>query len=176
MNTVDDIFQRINLCNKCSLHKNKLVRYSYRGNEKASIMLIGEALGKKEQEEGFPFVGRSGKLLDKMLAVLGLTENDVFITNVVCCRPPENRKPFYDEIVVCSTFLCEQIELIKPRLIITLGKTAGDWFSNYKEYKINTYYKERRWLPVYHPSYLLRKRSEIKNFIVAFKEALEELK
>jgi uracil-DNA glycosylase len=174
MNSIQEVYEKINTCTACSLHKNRITDFIYRGNKEAKIILIGEAPGATEQEMGLPFVGRSGRLLDRLLIKSGLDpQNDVFISNIVKCRPTDNRKPFYDEILKCCSFLLREIELVKPSLIITLGKTSGDWFNNYKAYDINKYYKEKKWLPLYHPSYLLRRNNEIINWVAALKKVLK---
>lgn len=157
MKSLSRIYEEIHECTKCNLYKQRLTKYYWRGSHVAKIMLIGEALGATEQERGKPFVGRSGKLLDKLLLKSGFDiENDIYITNLVKCRPPDNRNPFFDEIKACQPFLLEEIKVVKPKLIITLGRVPGDWFANGREWEWNTLYKERRWLPMYHPSYLLR--------------------
>jgi len=175
MNSFSEIYENINKCDKCHLHGERLVPYYYRGSENASIVFIGEALGAEEQKQGLPFVGRSGKLLQEILDKIGLTEDDYFITNLVKCRPPDNRNPFYDEIVICSPYLLNELKLIDPKLIVTLGKVPGDWYSNGKEYEINTYVPAKRWLPLRHPAYLLRKRSEIESFVRSLRTTIGEL-
>jgi len=176
-----NIYEKVNKCDKCKLCKNRIINCSFRGSTKAYIMFIGEAFGTTEQSEGRPFVGRSGKLLDGILQKVGLNpETDVYITNLVKDRPIDyvtgkDRKPFYDEIITCAPYLMEELEVLNPKIVVTLGKTSGDWFADYKEYKINQYYSERKWLPLYHPSYLFRNRKEISNFIEALKNTLEKI-
>ena len=176
-----EIYQKINSCDKCNLCKNREVSYLYRGNPKSPIMLIGEAPGKDEQKGGQPFIGRCGKFLDTLLLKVGLDPNtDVYITNLVKDRPIDkdtgkDRKPFFDEITSCFPFLCEEMEVVSPKLLITLGKTSGDWYNNYNDYDINNYYKEKKWLPLYHPSYLLRNRKEIEPFINSLEETIKEI-
>lgn len=113
-------------CTKCNLSKtrNKLVFSS--GNSKAEIMFIGEAPGAQEDKTGEPFVGRAGKLFDKMLAAIDLDRNKVYITNVVKCRPPKNRNPKPDEIKKCLPCLLKQIAIVQPKIICALGKVAGN--------------------------------------------------
>jgi uracil-DNA glycosylase len=122
-------------------------------------------LGKEECEIGLPFVGRSGKLLNKMLEQSNINDwDDVYISNIVKCRPIDygtgkDRKPFFDEISLCEEYIKEELKIIEPNLIITLGRTSSDWYSNYinhKGYDINEFYTEQKWFPTYHPSYLLR--------------------
>lgn len=177
--TIEEIYQAINKCEECPLYKNRIVEYKYRGNSKAKIMLIGEAKGKEEQKTGIPFVGRSGKLLDRLLEEIGLDiEEDIYITNIVHGRPirdGRDRAPFFDEISKCQDYVLNEIFLIRPRLIITLGRTSGNWFNRYKEYKINKYNSRKLHLPVYHPSYLLRKRSEIDEWKKAIADTLRKI-
>jgi uracil-DNA glycosylase len=94
------------------------------GNANADLMLVGEAPGASEDKQGLPFVGRAGKLLDELLAEQGIQRSDVFITNVICCRPPGNRDPLPDEIEACNPYLNKKIELIEPKVICTLGNFA----------------------------------------------------
>ena len=110
------------ICKKC---KNIVVG---RGNLNAGIMLIGEAPGKNEDEQGLPFVGAAGKNLDKLLEKVGLTINDVYIANILKCRPPENRNPTNDEIKAHTPWLIEQIKEIKPKVICSLGNYATKFF------------------------------------------------
>jgi DNA polymerase len=143
--------------------------------------LVGEAPGRTEQEKGFPFIGRSGRLLDYLLQQIVDIQKDIYITNLVKDRPIDyvtgkDRKPFYDEIIVCAPYLMKELKILKPALVVTLGRTSGDWFSNYGDYEINKYYPERKWLPLYHPSYLGRNRSEIPKFFEILKNTLEEIK
>jgi uracil-DNA glycosylase len=181
-NSLLNLYAKVNTCTKCKLCKNRMADYSFRGNELAKIMLIGEAPGSTEQETGRFFVGRSGKLLDKCLLACKLDPaNDVYITNVVKDRPIDkltgkDRPPFFDEVSACAPYLKEEIEIIKPILIVTLGKTAGDWFSDYGEYEINKYYPEKKWLPLYHPAYLGRIKEEVPKFLRALADTLKEVR
>jgi DNA polymerase len=137
----------------------------YRGSPQARVMIIGEAPGSEEDREGQPFVGRSGQLLDKMLAAIGLTEADVHITNTVYWRPPGNRTPTPQETLVCRPFLERQIELVAPEVIVTLGgpaakavldvadgilKVRGKW------HQLMVGGSAVRVMPTLHPAYLLR--------------------
>ncbi len=173
---LEEINYKIKNCNKCPLAKYNRTHVVGRGNIESDILFIGEAPGAEEDRLGIPFVGRSGRLLEKIFNKIGLTENDYYITNVVNCRPPENRNPFYDEILICSTYLIETIEVMKPRLIITLGRVAGDWYSNFGEYTINEYVEEKKWLPLYHPSYLLRNPAEREEFEKILQEKTRSMK
>jgi len=118
-------YYEIKDCQKCALarHRTRLVFGS--GNPNSTIMLIGEAPGFHEDREGKPFVGKAGQLLDKILKAIGLSRDDVFITNIVKCRPPQNRDPQPDEWQACNFMLKRQIEIIKPEFILILGRIAS---------------------------------------------------
>ena len=123
---INQYYKSISLCKKCSLGltRNKFVFGI--GDPNAELMLIGEAPGKEEDLNGEPFVGRAGKLLDKILSAIDKNRNDgVFITNVLKCRPPNNRDPLASEVDKCEPYLLKQIEIIKPKLIVALGKYLG---------------------------------------------------
>jgi uracil-DNA glycosylase len=122
---LDKIAEAVRACQSCVLASCRTKAVPGEGNPFARIMIIGEAPGRQEDESGSPFVGMAGKFLDKLLATAGLTRSEVFITNVVKCRPPENRKPERDEVAACADFLTAQIAAINPRLIICLGGTAA---------------------------------------------------
>jgi len=123
-------------------------------------MLIGEAPGRNEDEQGLPFVGRSGQLLDRLLTDIGRSRESVYITNVVKCRPPDNRDPSNIEVATCADYLDRQIELVNPRVIVTLGKFAMTrWFPGAKITAIRgtPLLESGRWImPVFHPAYVLR--------------------
>ena len=149
----------VKICDKCHLKNNGSLVWG-EGSLDSDVFFIGEAPGKNEAEEGRPFVGRSGKLLRRLIAECGIEK--FYISNLVKHRPPDNRNPFYDEILICSPYLLEEIRKVKPKLIVTLGRVPGDWYNHYHEWKWETYYPEKRWLPLYHPSYLLRVKQEVK--------------
>tara|TARA_Y100001970_G_scaffold137161_1_gene168744 strand:- start:5183 stop:5896 length:714 start_codon:yes stop_codon:yes gene_type:complete len=152
-------------CEKCnlSLTRNKFVFGS--GDPDADLMLIGEGPGKEEDSKGEPFVGQAGKLLDKILKAIGYVRYDnVFIANIVKCRPPENRNPLPSEIEKCTPYLKDQINLIKPKLIVALGKVAGQTLLNenmlIKEMRKKTHrYNSIPLIITYHPAALLRNPS-----------------
>ena len=159
---ITEFYKSISLCKKCSLGhtRNKFVFGS--GDPNADLMLIGEAPGEEEDLKGEPFVGRAGKLLNKILAAIDKNRSDgVFITNVLKCRPPNNRDPLMSEIDECEPYLKKQIEIIKPKLIVALGKISGNTLL-----KKNTSLKDMRetiydyfGTPLkitYHPAALLR--------------------
>lgn len=156
-------------CQKCQLAQDRSNVVFGKGNEKANILIIGEAPGKEEDIKGEPFIGRAGKLLTEILFSINLSRDDVYITNTVKCRPPENRNPNSSEISSCAHFLDKQISLISPKVIILLGKIAAERILNTSEpmgtlrAKIH-YYKETNipTLVFYHPAYLLRSPGEKK--------------
>lgn len=120
----EKIVREIKECKKCRLHKYRKNPVPGEGSLNAKIMFIGEAPGAKEDEQGRPFVGAAGKLLTTLLESIGLKRENVFITNVVKCRPPHNRDPLDDEISACLPYLVEQINIVKPRIIVTLGRIS----------------------------------------------------
>ncbi len=156
-------------CRDCALHTGRTTSVFSDGNPDAPLMLIGEGPGQKEDESGTPFVGRSGKLLTQLLWESGKIDRqkDIYICNIVKCRPPDNRAPLPDEMDACFSFLEEQINIIRPRYILLTGATAmkgilkvktgitkvrGQWF--------NTPYHGAKAMPILHPAYLLRYGSE----------------
>lgn len=154
---------RILNCTACELHKTRNHAVWGEGNTNAEIMLIGEAPGYDEDRTGRPFVGKSGQLLDKILAASGFTRSEhVFMSNVIRCRPPGNRIPTEDEVNACINYLFEQIELVNPRIIIPLGSTALKRLFKDNSLKITQLrgkwieWENRLVMPVYHPSALLR--------------------
>jgi len=118
-------------CTQCALHKTRINAVVGSGNLNANILFVGEAPGANEDKEGKPFVGRSGKILDKLLASIDLKREDVYITNIVKCRPPENRNPSSQEINICSLYLDKQVQQIQPKIIVTLGRFASEYVSSF---------------------------------------------
>lgn len=112
-------------CTKCPLHKSRTRAVPGEGSLDAQVMFVGEAPGRSEDLEGRPFVGAAGKLLDSLLESIGVSRSSIYITNVVKCRPPDNREPSDEEIRACNPYLRRQISMIKPRVIIALGRIAG---------------------------------------------------
>ena len=159
---LNDYAMSISACQKCQLGKSRTNFVFGSGDPRASLMLIGEAPGEHEDKKGEPFVGRSGDLLDKILRAININrETGVFISNVLKCRPPDNRNPLNSEINKCEPYLVEQINIIKPRLIVALGKVAGKTLTQeivpLKAMRERTYYYNE--IPVrvtYHPAALLR--------------------
>ncbi|WP_016951772.1 uracil-DNA glycosylase family protein [Anabaena sp. PCC 7108] len=157
-----DLAQHCHICQRCELGKTRTHAVVGRGNLQATIMIIGEAPGQQEDETGLPFVGKSGQLLDKILASVELNpDQDVYICNIVKCRPPENRVPTTDEMAACKPYLLEQIRLVDPKIILLTGATAVKAITGDKRQitKIRGQWLEwsgRLCMPIFHPSYLLR--------------------
>jgi DNA polymerase len=163
--SLDEMRVHCNQCYRCDLGQNRTNAVVGEGSLKAKIMIVGEGPGQTEDETGRPFVGRSGELLTKILASVKLTrEEDVFICNIVKCRPPENREPTLQEADACKGYLMEQIRLINPKIILLTGKTALRNLLGIKEgiTKVRGQWIERDdrlYMPIFHPAYLLRNQS-----------------
>ncbi|MFC3909655.1 uracil-DNA glycosylase [Legionella dresdenensis] len=166
-----ELSARVAECTRCPLHKGRTQTVFARGNEQAKLMIIGEAPGFYEDKQGLPFVGKAGGLLNRMLQSIGLSENDVYIANVLKCRPPDNRDPRPEEVIQCTGYLSEQIRLVKPTLLLALGRFAGQFL--YKEVmplnKLRAQmhsYENTPFLVTYHPAYLLRNPADKKKAYV----------
>lgn len=150
------IAQEVAVCTKCALHESRKKSVAGEGPADAEIMFIGEGPGFHENEQGRPFVGASGKFLDQLLAQAELTRADVFICNVVKCRPPENRDPHPDELSACDEYLQKQIEMINPSIIVTLGRISmSKFFGNVKISAVHGQMQkvgERFVIPMFHPA------------------------
>ena len=155
-------------CTKCSLSTGRTNVVFGRGNPKARILIIGEGPGQQEDEQGLAFVGRAGKMLNKSFLSVGIdTNEDCYISNIVKCRPPNNRKPKSIEIEKCMPWLDSQIELIKPKVIVLAGSTAAQSYLNINQpiSKIRGKWITResiKYMRIFHPSYLLRNSSNEK--------------
>jgi len=153
--------ERINNCHNCGLSTTRNCAVPGEGGNGLRILFVGEGPGAEEDRLGRPFVGRSGQLLDKILAAVSLTRKDIFITNIVKCRPPENRDPLSEEVIACWPYLEEQIGILKPRVIVALGspaaKTLLDTATGIGRLRGRFHdYHGIPLLPTYHPAYLLR--------------------
>jgi DNA polymerase len=157
-------------CQKCPLYKSATNPVPGAGNPQAKVMFIGEAPGFYEDQQGLPFVGNSGKLLDKLLDTIQVSRSEVFIGNILKHRPPQNRDPLPEEIKVCTPYLKAQLKIIKPKVVITLGRFALDYFfPNESISLLHGQIKEIVWqdlpltiIPVYHPSAGLRNGAMLK--------------
>ncbi len=128
--SLEKINEEVRVCKKCSLFQTRNNSVPGYGNEHAKIMFIGEAPGRYEDLQGLPFVGTAGKLLNKLLSEINISRDDVFITNIVKCRPPNNRDPTKEEIEACHGYLDRQIDIIRPKIICTLGRFSMDYILN----------------------------------------------
>lgn len=163
MDTLAQIAQQITCCKLCPLHQNTKNAVPGTGNPKARLMFLGEAPGANEDEQGKPFVGRAGQILTELLTKIEIKREDVFITNVVKHRPPNNREPQPEEVAACRSFLEHQIAVIDPELIVVLGNHALEWFAG--KQGISTmrgkiFHKElggkmRKIFPTFHPAALI---------------------
>lgn len=151
-------------CQRCVLAKTRQRTVFGEGPHDARLMFIGEAPGADEDEQGRPFVGRAGQLLTQILEAAGIPRDQVFITNVVKCRPPNNRVPAVEEMLACDPFLSLQIALLRPAIIVLLGSTPTHWILKTNEGISNLRGRWFKWkgvdvMPMFHPSYLLRNQS-----------------
>ncbi|WP_204138851.1 uracil-DNA glycosylase family protein [Halomicronema sp. CCY15110] len=165
---LDTLGRHCRSCQRCGLAAGRTNVVVSRGNPQAHIMIVGEGPGQQEDEQGLPFVGKSGQLLEKILAAVRLdTEKDVYICNVVKCRPPGNRTPTAEESNACKGYLLEQIRLVDPKIILMTGATAMKGLTGEKRgiTKVRGQWMEwegRLCMPIFHPAYLLRNQSRDK--------------
>jgi DNA polymerase len=173
--TLEQIRQDLGDCRRCKLSPTRKTIVFGQGNPHAELVFIGEGPGADEDEQGLPFVGRAGKLLNKMMQTVGLKREDVYICNIVKCRPPGNRTPEKDEVDACSPFLYRQIESIKPRLVCCLGAPAVRTVLGIKEgiTKIRGQFYDfgsAKALATVHPAYVLRNPREEKILLEDFEK------
>ena len=158
------ILNDIGDCTRCKLHRGRTKLVFGDGNPNAQLVFVGEGPGRDEDAQGLPFVGRAGKLLTQMIEAMGLQRKDVYICNVVKCRPPENRTPEKDEVEICSPFLLRQLDAIAPSVIVCLGSVAAQTLletnrgiSHFRGQWLD--FRGRKLMATYHPAYLLRNPS-----------------
>jgi len=160
---LDRIATEIRCCRLCQLHETRTQAVPGAGPVDAPVVFVGEGPGAREDEQGFPFVGASGRFLDELLESIGLGRDDVFITNVVKCRPPGNRDPHVTEVKACTGYLDRQLELVRPGLVVTLGRFAMGYFLS--DGQISQIHGQPRSvdnltiLPLYHPAAALYRGS-----------------
>jgi len=164
---LDSLAKQVAVCKQCDLHESRTQTVFGVGNPNADWLIIGEAPGADEDRQGEPFVGRAGKLLNSMLLAMGLKREQVFIANILKCRPPNNHDPKLEEVVACEVYLRQQIELIQPKIILALGRIAAQNLLKLDtpigKMRGNRYQYPDSNLPVivtYHPAYLLRSPRE----------------
>lgn len=165
--TLQSLAQEVAACTRCPLHQTRTQTVFARGNSQAPLMIIGEAPGYYEDQQGQPFVGAAGSLLDQMIDCIGLTQDQIYIANVLKCRPPNNRDPLSDEIAQCGSYLAQQITLIQPKLVLALGRFAGQYLLNTTQSLASLRMRPHQYqnIPVivsYHPAYLLRNPADKK--------------
>jgi DNA polymerase len=163
MSQLENLHEQIRACTSCKLHAGRTNAVPGEGPERVDVLFIGEGPGFHEDKQGRPFVGAAGKFLEELLDGINLKREDVFITNVVKCRPPANRDPQADEIEACRDYLDRQIELLQPKMIVTLGRfSMARYFPNAKISKIHGQPKKMDgviYYPMYHPAAALHQPS-----------------
>ena len=179
--TFSALQKEVKACVKCALAQTRRTVVFGEGNERADLVFVGEAPGEEEDAQGRPFVGRAGKFLDQMIQRVGLSRKDVFICNVLKCRPPQNREPDPAEVERCKGYLFAQLQLIRPKVICTLGRHAYNTLMGVdaRITKIRgqfTEYNGIKLLPTYHPSFLLRNQERVKEAMEDMEKLKEVLK
>ncbi len=177
--TLDRIAREVSVCTKCALHESRKKAVTGEGPADAEVMFIGEGPGFHENEQGRPFVGASGKFLDQLLEQAGLVRGEVFIANVVKCRPPGNRDPQPDELEMCNQYLEAQIRAIDPSVIITLGRISmGRYFAGAKITSIHGQMQNiggRFIIPMYHPAAALHQPALRPSMLADFAKLPDQL-
>jgi len=166
---MENIRLAVEQCQKCRLARTRTHPVPGEGNYNTVLMFVGEAPGYDEDQQGKPFVGRAGRLLTDIIKAMGMTREQVFIANVIKCRPPDNREPMDDEISACAPYLFNQIDIVNPKIIVTLGRYSTTTILGLnKQIKISELrgrffnYKDIKVMPTYHPAYLLRNEKDKK--------------
>ena len=181
--SLNQLHETCKLCQRCDLGKTRTNLVFGVGNENARLMFVGEAPGEQEDKTGIPFVGAAGKLFDKYLAAVGIEREDVYIANILKCRPPNNRDPLPEEQDACMAYLREQVRIIRPKMIVCLGRIAAMRLIR-EDYKITKEHGEIiqkgsfTMTAVYHPSALLRdpsKKEDMYRDMKKIKEYLDSL-
>ncbi|MHC5082419.1 MAG: uracil-DNA glycosylase [Planctomycetota bacterium] len=168
--TLQAIAKKVQTCTQCELSSSRTNAVPGQGNPKAKLVFVGEAPGADEDQQGLAFVGRAGKLLGEIIKAMGLSRDDVFICNILKCRPPGNRDPKLEEIDNCWPYLKRQLEILQPEVIVALGAHAartllhskeaiGKLRGRFHEYNFSDEVPPSKLMPTYHPAYLLRNYS-----------------
>ncbi|MGI9553335.1 MAG: uracil-DNA glycosylase [Thermodesulfobacteriota bacterium] len=180
--TLEEIREELGECTRCKLHTDRTNIVFGDGNPNARLVFVGEGPGRDEDMQGKPFVGRAGKLLTKIIEAMGLTRKDVYICNVVKCRPPNNRNPEADEVAACEPFLLKQIRSINPEIVVCLGSVATSLLLKMKQPRMGDLrgqfheYGNSKLMITYHPAALLRNPNFKKPVWEDMKVVLKELK
>ena len=164
MRSLKELREAVEACRRCPLGASRTQPVFGGGDENADMALIGEAPGRREDESGVPFVGQAGKLLDKVLEEVGLRREEIYIVNVLKCRPPENRNPKREEIEACRPYLEEQLAIIRPRVLVPMGNFALNLFTKKKKSISKVHGQPFPWssyavVPIYHPAAVLYNRT-----------------
>lgn len=183
-NSLDEVEEIVKKCRKCQLCENRTNTVFADGNKNADIMFIGEGPGADEDTQGIPFVGKAGKLMNEALKGIGFKREDIYIANIVKCRPPNNRTPLKEEAIACLDYLRNQVVLVNPKIIVLLGNTAlnnilgedysitvarGKWIEK----------KGIKYMPTFHPAALLRDENKKVDFwkdLECVKEEMQKIK
>lgn len=181
MYTLEELEYIVSKCHRCDLSQGRTNVVFGEGNKKARLMFIGEGPGYNEDQQGRPFVGKAGQLLDKMIEAIGLKREDVYIANIVKCRPPNNRNPYEEESVICIEYLRWQVKIINPDIIVCLGAIAARNIIS-PDFKITA--DRGKWIqrgsfyimPTYHPAALLRDENKKKDSWEDFKKIRDKYK
>lgn len=154
--------ETVRACTRCGLHATRTQTVFARGSGESGLCFVGEGPGADEDEQGFPFVGKAGQLLDKMIAAMGFSRDEVYVCNIVKCRPPDNRKPAPEEMAACMPYLAEQLSVLSPEVIVALGATAvqglfgtGEGITRLRG-RWKLYQGAIPVMPTFHPAFLLR--------------------
>lgn len=175
-----EIVEEIGDCKRCALHQGRNSIVFADGSPTARLMFVGEGPGADEDAQGLPFVGRAGQLLNNMISAMGLKREEVYIANVVKCRPPGNRTPEPDEANTCSQFLFKQIDVVRPQVIVALGATAATYLLGQRQPLAGLRGRVHAWrgtslIVTYHPAYLLRDPRQKKEAWADLQIAMKEL-
>ena len=183
MNSLEEIDARVRACTECPLSEGRTHAVPGEGANNARVIFIGEAPGYQEDQQGRPFVGPAGRFLDELLGSIGLKREDVFIANMIKCRPPNNRDPLPTEVAACTKYLDRQIELLRPDLIVTLGRYAmNKYFPKESISRVRGKVRSKdgqRILPLLHPAAALHQgslRESIEQDFRVITQAIEEAK
>ncbi len=176
-----ELQKEMRACTKCALAQTRRSVVFGEGNQRADLVFVGEAPGEEEDAQGRPFVGRAGKFLDQMIQRAGLSRKDVFICNVLKCRPPQNRDPDPAEVEMCKGYLFAQLQLVRPKVVCALGRHAYNTLMGVdaRITKIRGQFTEYcgiKLLPTYHPSFLLRNQERVKEAMEDMEKLKEVLK
>ena len=178
---IEELKAEVDKCKKCKLCSTRINTVFGEGNEKAKVMFIGEGPGGDEDLQGRPFVGKAGKLMNNAFDIVGIKRDEVYIANIVKCRPPHNRDPEQDEIGACINYLRNQVIIIKPKIIVLLGRISLQTILG-KENKITASrgkWQEKKgilYMPTWHPATLLRDETKKIDFLYDLKQVVEKLK